>query len=69
MMRVKINLWHNFVSSGKKVELYEKYKVQSKLVRATISSNISKFEIELVENSAKNPKGIFTYIKNKQQIK
>ena len=69
MMRVKINLWHTFVSSGRKVELYEKYKVQSKLVRAKISSSISKFEIELAENSAKNPKGIFTYIKNKQQIK
>ena len=48
MIRVKINLWHTFVSSGRKVELYEKYKEQSKLVRSTFSSSISKFEIELL---------------------
>jgi hypothetical protein len=69
MMRQKINLWHAFVSSGRKEELYEKYRLQCKLVKSSMSSSISKFELELAANSSKNPKGLFTYIKNKQQVK
>ena len=70
MMRKKSNLWYAFVSSGRKSEeLKIKYKEHCKLVKSSISSSISKFELELVKNHVKNPKGLFTYIKNKQNIK
>ena len=69
-MRVKCNLWHAFISSGRKSsELHEKYKVQCKLVKSSMSRSISDFEFELAKNSAKNPKGLFTYIKSKQKVK
>ena len=69
LIRVKNNLWHAFVSSGRKSdELKLKYKEQCKLVRSTISCNISNFEFELVKNYVKNPKGVFSYIKNKQSV-
>ena len=70
MMRVKSNLWHAFTSSGRKsTEIFEKHKAQCKLVKTTMSSSISKYEYELAKNYVKNPKGIFTYINNKQQVK
>ena len=34
-----------------------------------MSSNISKYELDLAKNFVKNPKGLFTYINNKQQVK
>ena len=70
IIRVKSNLWHAFVSSGRKSdELYDKYKAQSKLVKSEISLSISKFELDLARNCAKNPKKLFNYINNKQKVK
>jgi hypothetical protein len=70
MIRVKSDLWHAFVSSGRKSEeINNKYKQQSKLVRSSISSSISKFEFELAKNSVKNPRGLFSYINNRQNVK
>ena len=69
-MRVKSNLWHSFVSSGRKSEtIHEKYKDQCKLVKSEISSSISNFELELAKNCAKNPKSLFNYINKKQKVK
>ena len=34
-----------------------------------MSSNISKYELDLAKNFVKNPKGLFTYVNNKQQAK
>ena len=70
MMRIKSNLWRAFTSSGRKSEeLNIKYKEQCKLVKRTMSNNICKFELELVKGHVKNPKGLFTYINSKQNIK
>ena len=70
MIRVKSDIWHAFVSSGRKSEeINKKYKQQCKLVRSSISSSISKFEIELAKNSVKNPRGLFSYINNRQNVK
>jgi len=70
MMRQKCNLWHSFVSGGRRNEvLHEEYKVQCKLVKSSISRSISSFELELAKNSVKNPKGLFTYINKKQKMK
>ncbi|RNA35743.1 RNA-directed DNA polymerase from mobile element jockey-like [Brachionus plicatilis] len=69
MMRRKSDMWHRFVSGGRRnEELHEEYKVQCKLVKSSISSNISSFELELAKNSVKNPKGLFTYINKKQKM-
>lgn len=66
-MRVKSNLWHSFVRSGRKSEtIHEKYKDQCKLVKSEISSSISNYELELAKNCAKNPKSLFNYI-NKER--
>ena len=70
MMRVKSDLWHSFLSSGRKsTDIWDNYNKQCKLVKTSMSSSIAKFELELAKNSTKNPKGLFTYIKNKQQVK
>ncbi len=70
MMRRKSDMWHQFVSGGRKnKELHKEYKVQCKLVKSSISSSISSFELELAKNSVKNPKGLFTYINKKQKMK
>ena len=70
LMRVKSNLWHAFVANGRKSEeLYDKYKVLNKLVKSELSASISKFELDLARNCAKNPKKLFNYINNKQKVK
>ena len=70
MLRVKRGLWHKFISTGRKSsEVHRKYKDQCKLVRVKMNSKISSFEYNLARNSINNPRALYSYMKNKQQVK
>ena len=60
---------HSQVVAKNSAEIFEKHREQCKLVKTQMSSNISKYELDLAKNFVKNPKGLFTYINNKQQVK